>query len=369
MATVTPADARAGYEIFRRLGDAASREAINDQLQRAGYNPISDRMYRHYRQLASAGFNRYISINRFDVARASEPYEHLSSNSRYRYSRSSTGVRVTFPRDRRLVEAFGTAEQIGETGLILVFDDTPTVRALSTEPAKPRPNENIRIELLDPPQQFDARIVDIDRTTKLVTIEVEFERLQSIAQFIGREAFRRQRYSLKLVSGRSREATVDVVGRQIYSLFELVETARSLVNEAAELTEDDGYAPVTHVHRLSLQSPLLVELGIPDPVAVILSVAFGTLSIALTYERWRKKRLENNSTEIDNKARAAKADLDVAMAQMNTQIIETLQQNFKLSPGTKPNDLSNIRQLHSDVRALAEQDIREGEISRERRGD
>jgi hypothetical protein len=364
MANVTPADSRSGYAFFRQSGGTASRDEINDNLEGAGYNPISERMYRHYKHLAAAGFDRYISINRFDVARASQPYESLSSNSRYKYARTSTRVRVTFPRGRRLVEAFGKAEAIGETGLILVFDDPPTVRALGEEPTKPRPSEEVRIELLDPPQQFDARIIDIDRTTKLVTIEVEFERLQSIAQFIGRHALPRHQYDLSLTPQDESAATVDLVGRQVYYLFEVLETSRSLVNEAAQLSENDRYAPVTHVRQLSMRSPLYVLLGIPDPVAMVLGLAFGTLSLAITYERWRKNRLQNNSVEVENKVQAAKAELAVAVTEMETQVISSLRKNFNLPDGVKPEDLSSLRQLKSLVGALAEQDVAGAKISR-----
>lgn len=338
---------------------------LNKKLAKVGYAPVSRRMYRHYRRLIAAGFNRYISINRFDVARASEPYENLSSNSRYRYTRTTTGVRVTFPRGRRLVEAYGTAEEIGETGLILVFDDLATVRALSAEATKPRVGDELRLELLDPPQQFDARVVDIDRASKkLVTVEVEFERLQSIAEFIGREPLRTYHYEVQLVSETEPEATVDFVGRQVYNLFEIIEVTRALVNEAAEMSREDRYAPIPHVHQLTMKSPLYAELGVPAAVAAILTLSFAGLKIAASYEKWRKMRLENNSREVENEVQKAKAELETVTAELGTKVVKTLTSTFDFDRPLEPSDLTNLRQLNSAVRDLAEQEITDAKVSK-----
>lgn len=371
MANASSADARAGYELFKRSGATASRDVINKRLTQAGYRPISNRMHRHYRNLHAAGSNRYISINRFDVARAAQPYENLASNSRYRYASAKSKVRVTFPRGRRLVEAFGVAEEIGETGLILVFTDSATVRGLMKTENKPRLNDELRIELIEQSGQFDARIVDVDSSTRKLRLEVEFERLQSIAHYIGRDPLRRQRYSVEVVPAVRGDVTVDVIGRQLYHLFEVLETARSLVNEAADAVKDGRYAPVTHVHELRMRSPLVVQLGLPEPVAMVLLPALGILSTLLAFERWRKARLENNSRSTQNQVQEARAALDLAVTQARVEIVQRLRKTFRFTGRQSPEELAGLAQLLDAVKALGEQDVTEAKLARtsRKRGD
>lgn len=357
MANATTADARAGYEVYRTSGFTASRAAINDALEQAGHNPVSDRMHRHYRQLAAAGFDRYISINRFDVSRASEPYSSLSAKSQYQYLETGAGVRVTFPRGRNLVEAFGRADRIGESGLIVTFTDSSTVEALSAKGTRPNVAEWVRVDMLDPSRQVEGRIIEVERTEDQVTLEVEFDRLQSIAEYVDREPLEMSSYEFRVIAGDFDEPTVDVIGRQLYSLFELIETARSIVNEAAHVAEGDYYASVAKVDRLSMQSPLVAVLFVPTPVAVVVGTAMPILGVAIGYERWRRARLENNSKEIDNQTKEAKAELQKELDGVATDIVRGLREHLKFSDSDTPIELTKVAQLAPVIRSLAEQNV------------
>ena len=70
MANATPRDTRAGFDIYQSADGAISLDDLNARLARAGYGPVARRTLTHYRHLVEAGYNRYIAINRFDVARA-----------------------------------------------------------------------------------------------------------------------------------------------------------------------------------------------------------------------------------------------------------------------------------------------------------
>lgn len=59
--------ARRGWEIYRCQESVVSLEEINDQLRAESLDPVSIRMYRHYRRLASNGFARYVPINELDI--------------------------------------------------------------------------------------------------------------------------------------------------------------------------------------------------------------------------------------------------------------------------------------------------------------
>ncbi len=67
MANATYRDCRAGFDVFRRYGGSIARDDLNVELVEAGYGVVSDRTFGHYRKLLRSGFDRYISINRFDI--------------------------------------------------------------------------------------------------------------------------------------------------------------------------------------------------------------------------------------------------------------------------------------------------------------
>lgn len=94
MANATYRDCRAGFDVFRRYGGSIARDNLNLELVEAGYGVVSDRAFRHYRKLLRSGFDRYISINRFDISRAAIPFEDASANPRYHFDQTDQGVRL-----------------------------------------------------------------------------------------------------------------------------------------------------------------------------------------------------------------------------------------------------------------------------------
>ena len=101
MANATTRDARAGFAIYVQSSGGITLDAINARLEASGYGAIAQRTLTHYRNLVKAGFDRYISINRFDVARASRAYENMSTLSRYRYRITHQDPLTRFARLRR----------------------------------------------------------------------------------------------------------------------------------------------------------------------------------------------------------------------------------------------------------------------------
>src|SRR4051794_1605791 len=71
MANAPSEDSEVGYDLYRQSGFALSRADLNDRLADEGRKPVSQRTFRHFRALQRAGYDRYVSINRFDV----DPYK------------------------------------------------------------------------------------------------------------------------------------------------------------------------------------------------------------------------------------------------------------------------------------------------------
>jgi len=59
--------AERGWELYRGSDPPVSRASINDQLRATGLDPVSDRMYRHYRRLSLHCVADYLPINELDV--------------------------------------------------------------------------------------------------------------------------------------------------------------------------------------------------------------------------------------------------------------------------------------------------------------
>lgn len=292
-ANATPAAARAGWEIFKANAFRGSLDEINAALAQAGFGPVSNRMLRHYRQLASAGYDHYVSINRFDVARAAKAYEGASADSRYLYHRTAAPVRVTFVRHDEFYEAFGTASEISEVGAYIAFEDSAV--SISITKSKLGTGDPLLVAFLDPPASSAARVVEVDRTDEdHVMIEVEFTRLQSIVGYVGDEALAASRYRVELLSSDSDALTADVVGRRIYYLLDAVDASRSAVNALLQESESGFYASPTQLDSLRVESPLLAVLGVPELVAAVFLGASASLGV---YIKWQKARLSRNDAD------------------------------------------------------------------------
>ena len=177
MPNATPRDTRAGWEIFLESDEWITLEDLNDELLATGFGPISERTFRHYHQLYAAGYTRYISINRFDVARASEPYGNSSSKGRYSYRSSDATVDVTFVKPDRLLEVSGRATEVGDVGAVVMFDGTEVERSLTR--LRPTIGEPVVIRFVEAGQTIMGRITKVDLSSFPARIEVEYRNLMS----------------------------------------------------------------------------------------------------------------------------------------------------------------------------------------------
>ena len=172
MANASPRDTRAGFDIFRLGGGEVSLDDLNQKLFEAGYGPIAYRSIKHYRSLLAAGYDRYISINRFDIARASAPYEDASSNPRYRYTEVDTGVLMVIAKASKLYEAAGRATEIGETGAIVRIVDAEYTQGLAA--LKARAGDMVSLRFLESGRSVHGRLVELDLTSVPALMEVDY---------------------------------------------------------------------------------------------------------------------------------------------------------------------------------------------------
>ena len=182
-----PRDARAGYQIYRAAVGDIGLDDLNEQLITAGYGPVSNRMFTHYRHLADAGYNRYISINRFDVARAASRHEDLGASPRYPFYERGEGVRLLVAKANRLWGAFAQVESVGEAGAVLRFVDDEYAGGLAD--IKARKGDEVSLNFLESGVHQDGWIVDVDLGAQPPLLEVQFGELVSLADLaVGRSA-------------------------------------------------------------------------------------------------------------------------------------------------------------------------------------
>ena len=309
MANASPRDTRAGFDIYRSSGGAVALDDLNGQLVEAGYGPVSQRSYEHFRSLVDAGYTRYVSINRFDVARASAPYENASAMGRYDYRSTDLGVQVVFAKASRLHEASGRAREVGEVGAILQFPDSEVVEGLRK--LKPQPGNMVTIRYLEPGRTVIGRVVDSDLKSEPATVEVEYSRLISIATIGLGDALPMSEAEYVLEVPEEQIQTLDVVNRRLFHFFEVLEGLRSVVNEAGAAQPNPVYAEPPLLTRLSVASPaqLTIDLApilhflVPGGLVVAFLKAVGALPAK------RKEWYEGTGQKLDNEAKRLELEL------------------------------------------------------------
>ena len=309
MANAAPRDSRAGYKFYRESGGQISREALNDRLIAAGYGPVSDRTLGHYRSLLDAGFDRYISINRFDVARSASRFEDLGASPRYPFQDLGEGVRLMIAKGNQLWEAAAVVETVGETGAVLRFVDQQYAAGL--EALKVRTSDSVYLNFLETGRSETARVIEVDTTTQPPILEVQFAHLVSLAELSARLPLPTVRLEFRVRSNTDDTlTTADQLGRRLYLLFELVDELRFIANEAAALAETEDYSAPPVVDRLSVASPIEIALAVTSTVVDLFP--FGLLSAALRLiwliPEKRKTWLEGTGQAIANRASESAAE-------------------------------------------------------------
>lgn len=301
MANATPRDTRAGFDIFRSAGGQITLDDLNAQLIEAGYGPVSQRTFRHYRNLVDAGFTRYISINRFDVARAADPYGDLSSNARYAYEPSDQGVRVVFAKSNKLMETYGRATEVGEAGALLRFDEPEVIEGLRK--LKPQPGDMVTVRYLELGRSYGGTVVEADVKSEPSVVEIEYGRLITIASLGIGEPMPTTEARFILSGLGDSDTTLDVAGQRLYHFFELVEGLRSVANEAASSQARPTYAPPPELRLLSVASPAEIVLDLASVVPQLLptGVVSAVLALAWKLPAKRKEWLEGDGQREQNK--------------------------------------------------------------------
>ncbi len=314
MANATRRDARAGFDIYRHRNGNIDLESLNIELYKSGYNHIAQRTLNHYQNLIAAGFNRYISINRFDVARASRPYEDMSKLGRYRYRTINQPVRVKFSKNERDVEIPGRIVKSGDVGAIITFPDESVLEELRSR--IPRPNMHLNLCTTNAANDINAVVVECDLISSPGLLEVEYDNLVSLAEIIDSMPLKNVLVKFTLESENNNPVAIDVIGKQLHSFFDLIEGVRALLNEAGIHSEEVAYAAPPIVQEIRVASPAVIILQISSELLGLLAVFLSLKSFG-TCRKTRHKLTYK-------KRQITKTNPDTGMTEISVEVDETL---------------------------------------------
>ena len=297
MANATPRDARAGFAIYLQRNGDVDLDAINVRLEASGYGRIAQRTLTHYRNLAKAGFNRYISINRFDVARASRAYENLSSLGRYRYHRTYRTVDVLLAKNTRLLEARGHIIEVGDVGAVLEFMEDDAVEDLTA--FRPRAGDSVSLRHSETAVAIEGSVIDTDLNRVPIVVEMEYDRLLSVEGLIAGPALATAPTWIRIQADETTTPTLDTVGRRLHYFFDLLEALRAVFNEAGRQCDQSLYASPPTIQELRLASPTLLLLQLPPELVMLMpwTILGGLFLLPKTMEMRKTWELELRSKE------------------------------------------------------------------------
>lgn len=370
MANATPRDTRAGWDFFVQSGGDITLGDLNAKLAQAGYNPVHDRTIRHYHNLLRAGYTRYISINRFDVAHAAEPYESPSAKGRYSYRTVDVGVQVTFAKSSTLFETIGRAIEVGDVGAVLMFEDDIVRQGL--EKLRPALGDMVSIRFLEAGTTVAGRITEADLKSIPSRIEVEYSQLTSIAEIAKGESLSTTEARFVLIPDESFENTIDLAGRRLYLFFELIEGFRAIVNSAGAEQVQPVYADPPVLTGLSIASPAVIVIQLADaakalfPYGVLTSVlvaAGRAIDKRKVWHEGSKEKYEakqaNEKAKRDKektKQEEAKTSLATLEVRLKTAEVEVKEAEAELAKQQADLKQEVLNRLHSQLPQTAVSD-------------
>jgi hypothetical protein len=378
MANAKPTDVRAGWTIYRNDPEI-TLEVLNDRLTRAGYGPISPRTFGHYRHLVEHGYDRYISINRFDVARASRPYEGAGGSARYRFYDTELPVTVVLTRPQGVYEAPGVAEKVGEVGALITFEGEDVIKGLRRSHLAP--DDYVQLRFDEQSRPIPARVTTREIDEGYGLVEVEFTRLQPISEFVDTEVVPTESYQLLIKGEEPSDRSADLIGRRMYFALEALEACRAMANEV--LDDPDSTAVETvgppQITQLRLVNPLVIDLTAAGIIGAVLTAAWRLLKVGPAayaevvgahgkgkIDSAAAKKIEAEARHIDARTEAVELQNDLTKEQLRTQRVlhSIVRRELKDATASDPTPrfLALQDELWESLFSLQRQDVRELEI-------
>lgn len=282
-------DAQAGWSIYRASGYSFDLDEINERLKAAGFEPVAPRTYTHYRKLHRYGYQRYVPINQLDVETLRDPVWGGPLQTRFRPRSTSLDVRILATGEDGVFSLDGELVQLSEV------EGTARVSVAGTPVAvDPATLEGQHVLALLAGESR-AAVVDLVQQdpNDPTTVEATFTFLGVVSPeevALGLRALGPSAATVVITT--EEEDSPLVVLRQLYSLFEALDSARLVCDQVLTGLNlaDEFTLPSARIRRLSIESPMLIELTVATaPLWVI-------AALVARWEYLRQKHYAANLT-------------------------------------------------------------------------
>ena len=349
MANATYRDCRAGFDVFMRHGGGLSQNELNVELIEAGYNIVSDRTFGHYRKLLRAGFDRYISINRFDISRAAIPFEDSSANPRYNFAPSDQGVRMLLAKGSDLYVAAGRSSQLGEVGCVVRVMEPEFVEGLRR--LRVGAGNMVSVRFMESGVTVEGRLVEVDLESSPAHLEIEFSIVTSLYEVGIRSPIPMVSSRVTLQSADSELIQLDVASRRLFHFFDLVEGLRSVLNHSLSSETKSNYAEPPVLVQLQVASPALLDiLGAPELVDLLRIAGKGLIAFALyQLPQRRKEWFEGTGKNLENELLRQKLEegkLALQERRSTTELKDAIAHRLGMAGSKKADELGRAVEEH-----------------------
>ena len=292
-----PENAPTGWDIFKEGGYSWGLNAINEELAKRNYSPVSHRMYTHYRKLHRYGYEQYIPINQLDVRTMEDPVWDRALRGRYPLYQTQEPIRLLLLRDDEPVELIGVADEISDGEVGLTIPGRVALDALKQQ------SSPWTFELLFT-GTGELRLCEIVRVTRdsrrrRVKVRATFVGIEGSDRIVVRDPLSVGMFSV-VVGDSALSPLLGRTAQEVYWLFSGMEAVRIASSELLRSFDAGGHysIPGNRVERMSVESPLDALLAAALPVLVGVSILLTKLMKARR-EWWEgsKAKYESQAAE------------------------------------------------------------------------
>lgn len=273
----TTADAEFGWELLRESHYSLTLDEINKRLKRAGFAPVSSRMYQHYHKLVRYGFATYLPINQLDVKTLQNPAWDAYIRARSLPRETNLPVILRVPSHEEVIQVPGRARRLSDAYVTVRVAGSRNIEAFTELAA--RSNGNIEIEFPDSGERHWAELesVTLEASQRYATVRLMFLTVEDAARLTGREILGDRMVKLRLSSGD--DVLFGLVVQQLSWLYQASDSARAISEELlVEFRAEKRFAvSPPRISALSLASPLELVVEIAAPATFLL---LGSLELA-----------------------------------------------------------------------------------------